>query len=1016
MSVALLLRRSLYSALCVISISGCSQLPALWGEGASVPAGMPETLGDLREKALPDDLPQALIAMPDRTAMPGLPTASAPQVDGLDFTAMEAVIDRYRQLLPLSPPEERRAIAVRIGDLLVRKTDRLISSDRPTEAVQLKALQQRERTALQETRAHLQVLYADRSDQSAAVDAEAEAHVFYQYAKVLEFAGQREQSIAVLESLVNAYPDNTYTYESWFRIGEHYFTERQYARAEHAFTQIILGIEGASTTRSDEIAYLLQANYMGGWSLFKQGRYDQALKRFIRYMDQVWAEGALTESGGRVAQAKDVARVMVIALDYLGGAEAVLALFDEVGTRTYEAVLYQRYVEWLKEKDRISEAMTLCDAYLTAHPKTRYSAGFSAQKIFLGEHLLGRRGLWEDKATYLRAFGPDVAELFSSEMAGADPDIWVNANDWQWDRNTVSRRYAEALAEHFYLEAQRNQTQDQRSPEKHFIQAAGYYEVMVRWWPQDSAVGKYRFLQAESLFGGQQFADAARVYEIIAYGETSHQQSETERREAAFALIETRRRVATSEPNDPALLQALLTAEVAFVQSFERDKRAAGVYSDALTLAAQLQQPEQTLTLAEALERAAIHQSIQGVSPAERAQLLRIAFTHQAESLLALQAFERLESTITRALDSVTWERSKGAELNHLKGLALYRQAEAKEESAVREAVALYLQAANISPQSTFAQAARQDAIALLLSEEAWEQAIPLLERYITDYPKPALAQSMTVKLATAQEALGQWERAASTWPQVSLAPPPEFARSEREQQWHIAQLYDKAGNVAQSIQHYRRYAHAYPDPITQVMEARSRLIDLYGGQNEPSKQAFWVAKVLQDYAKREDQVGEVSIQVVQKAVRLDLTAKQNTYTRVRLTPPLKTSLLKKKNALQALLQTITLLARSGDEAVKTESIYLTGEIYRDLASQLLSAPAPKGLNDLEQSQYDLLLEELAFPFEEKAIELHESNTVRLAAGQLNTWTEKSLGALRRLLPARYDKRERLVTYSEQIN
>jgi hypothetical protein len=53
------------------------------------------------------------------------------------------------------------------------------------------------------------------------------------------------------------------------------------------------------------------------------------------------------------------------------------------------------------------------------------------------------------------------------------------------------------------------------------------------------------------------------------------------------------------------------------------------------------------------------------------------------------------------------------------------------------------------------------------------------------------------------------------------------------------------------------------------------------------------------------------------------------------------------------------------------------------------------------------MLEEQAFPFEEKATELHELNARRAAAGIYDQWVKRSFEALRELRPVRYGKNER---------
>ena len=68
------------------------------------------------------------------------------------------------------------------------------------------------------------------------------------------------------------------------------------------------------------------------------------------------------------------------------------------------------------------------------------------------------------------------------------------------------------------------------------------------------------------------------------------------------------------------------------------------------------------------------------------------------------------------------------------------------------------------------------------------------------------------------------------------------------------------------------------------------------------------------------------------------------------------------------------------------------------------TAPAaPKA----ELEQYNVLLEEQAFPFEEKAIELHETNARRASDGIYDKWVKSSFTALGELRPARYGKVER---------
>ena len=81
-------------------------------------------------------------------------------------------------------------------------------------------------------------------------------------------------------------------------------------------------------------------------------------------------------------------------------------------------------------------------------------------------------------------------------------------------------------------------------------------------------------------------------------------------------------------------------------------------------------------------------------------------------------------------------------------------------------------------------------------------------------------------------------------------------------------------------------------------------------------------------------------------------------------------------------------------------------ELYRRLGADLLKSERPKALSGEALEQYDLLLEEQAFPFEEKAIALHELNAARTTAGIYDDFVRQSFDALSRLKPARYGKTE----------
>ncbi len=90
-----------------------------------------------------------------------------------------------------------------------------------------------------------------------------------------------------------------------------------------------------------------------------------------------------------------------------------------------------------------------------------------------------------------------------------------------------------------------------------------------------------------------------------------------------------------------------------------------------------------------------------------------------------------------------------------------------------------------------------------------------------------------------------------------------------------------------------------------------------------------------------------------------------------------------------------------------TAATYRLGEVYESFATDLMESERPAELDAAALEQYELLLEEQMFPFEEKAIELYKANADRAPDGVYDEWVERSFERLARLMPARYAKSER---------
>ena len=92
-------------------------------------------------------------------------------------------------------------------------------------------------------------------------------------------------------------------------------------------------------------------------------------------------------------------------------------------------------------------------------------------------------------------------------------------------------------------------------------------------------------------------------------------------------------------------------------------------------------------------------------------------------------------------------------------------------------------------------------------------------------------------------------------------------------------------------------------------------------------------------------------------------------------------------------------------EVTAAATFYLA-EIYSNFSRSLIESERPGGLASGALQKYEDALEEEAFPFEERAISVHEKNLELMRGGIYNAWTEKSLARLAELMPGRYAKAE----------
>ena len=384
-------------------------------------------------------------------------------------------IAAYRKFLDVAPQVPQRAEAMRrVGDLEMDRTDaRLAGGDAGAPDY---------RAAIARYQEFLKAYPKDPGND----------RVLYQLARAQEQGGQLEAALQTLDRLVRDYSKTAYRDEAQFRRGELLFTARDYVRAEQAFAQVLRGEAGN--------AYRDRALYMQGWSLFKQGRLDDALASFFGVLDVKLA--ALGDEDGSLAGltradrelVEDTLRVTSISLANLQGAASIPPYVTSPERQAYEFRVYQHLAELYIKQERIKDAADTFTAFVRRDPLHAQSPVLQARVI----------EIYADGG--FASLALDAKKDYVSRY-GIDGDF-RRANEAAWQRaQPLVKTHLSELARGSHATAQKSHASAD------YQEAVRWYRLYLRSFPSDADAARTNFLLAELLFEDKRFDEAALEYE-----------------------------------------------------------------------------------------------------------------------------------------------------------------------------------------------------------------------------------------------------------------------------------------------------------------------------------------------------------------------------------------------------------------------------------------------------------------------------------------------------------------------
>lgn len=798
--------------------------------------------------------------------------------------------------------------------------------------------------------------------------------VMYQLSRAYEAQAKPERALAVLDQLVQRYPNSHWITEAQFRRGEILFSQGQYRPAESAYAAVIAG--GTNTGFYD------QGLYKHAWSLFKQSRGDESAVSFLTLLDRVLVRGGKLRDAQSLTRPErelsaDAFRALAIMASDLDGPDTLDAMLRQRGDPAYAHLLYEALGDLYIEKERYQDAAKAYEAFAARRPDDRYAPSLQVRAIeaydkggFASLVIAGKQAFVERYA-----FGsPFWAQRTQQNAPEVAAQLKSNLKD---------------LAEYHHARAQKSKQSDD------YVAAARWYRAMLESFPQDAEAPATRYLLAEVLFDNKRYAEAAQEYERTAYEYALHARSQ----EAGYAAL------VAYEKHEPSLSgteraawhRKAIESQLMFATSFPAHAEAGVVMTKAAEELFKLNEFDRTIE---------VTQQVLARQPPVAPNNQRTATTLLAHSLFDRGRYAEAEAAYLKVQGLLPANDPERPAVVERIAASIYKQAEAKQTAGeTQAAVNDFLRVGTLAPGAKVRATAEYDAATLLVNAKQWQQASEVLEAFRRNHPDHELEPEVTRKLAVAYLETGRSGESAAEFERMA-AEKSESAEVRRTALWQAAELYEKAQKPADAARVYASYVDKFPSPLDPAVNARQKLADMAGQQNDVRTRTKWLDEIVSADKAAGSARTDRSRYLAARATLESADPAVASFQAIKLVIPLERSLKQKRAAMEKVLSVYGRALDYQVAEVTTAATFGMGELYRQLGADLMSSERPKELNAEEREQYDVLLEEQAFPFEEKAIQLHEVNAQRTKDGIYDPWVQRSFEVLAKLNPARYGKAE----------
>ncbi len=801
----------------------------------------------------------------------------------------------------------------------------------------------------------------------------------YQLARTYDLVGDLNQSLTYLNQLSKKYPLYTLDGEISFRRAELNFSLGNYKTA----SEIYLSLQNKPSSK-----FLFKAKYKLAWSYYKLAQYEKSIDSFFELITKKKQDKQKFQNGFL----NDIVRISAIAFSNINGIDSVKSFFSNGRDVTHRKQVLLELVKYYRMKHRYNDTAKALSEIILLYPKNKQAFEYQSQIVEAYVSAGFNKKIWQARAMYIEKFGGD-----SSYWARADKELKNRIRD-------KLKHYLMKMAQRAHSKAQSD------GNKKYYHLAIKWYKHYIRDISKDDTTADMYLLLAQAYKEIEQYDAAIEIYQKVAYEFPDFDYKK--RKQAAYSALlayQSKHKKISRKLNE-SMIETEIKLSAGYLHHFGSDKKIETIRSKMAENYIQLNEFNKALVISKEIISDSEGENKKNTLSKKLFLINWRVIAYASFSLGNFTVAEKYYYLISKSKLKLFDKKV----INKRLAESIYKQAEfLKNKGDILLAIKHYQRLASVALNSEIHIKAEFEIATLQILLKKWKDAIVTLENFKANFSKHPLQNAINEKLVLAYENNKNWKQAAYYLKLI-------FEREgdsllARDALWRSANLYEKTKSHKQAYYYFKKYLKLFPAPLEKSFEARERLVNISVKTHDQKLEKYWLNDIITKYHKNESNKTERMVFLTSKSSLKLAVIHKKQLDKIAIKLPLDKSLKRKQKMMAITLKYLnaTISYQIADHS--TKAILLIAEIYKNLASEIANSPRPKNLSKLEMQQYEILLEDLVMPFEDKAIGFYAHNMAQIKNGIYTPWIKKSLKELQKLMPARYLKPEKIVGYYEQI-